>query len=188
MRVEASKGALALSYRALVCAMGWLSCANSQEPHRDIPPNAHSSTGEQGWACNTGFRQIAGLCREERDDVPSWSAFEVFDGQWRCRSGYHRAGSLCVPADAPAHAAYVGGGDHWECEWGFQKIAAHCEEIKPPPHAYVEASGRDWVCYPGFERRSEHCVAIPSSAPPGDMTPTRSEEPKPDIDSPPGRH
>jgi hypothetical protein len=100
---------------------------------------------------------------EDRDAVPSWSAFEVYDGQWRCRSGYHRDGSFCVPAVAPAHATYVGGGDHWECDWGFQKIVSHCEEIKPPPHAYVDASGRDWVCYPGFERRSDHCVPIPSA-------------------------
>jgi len=143
---------------AFACALAWLSLGNSQEPHHDIPANAHYSTGEQGWICNPGFRQVAGLCMEDKDDVPSWSAFEVFDGQWRCRTGYHRAGNLCVPATAPAHATYVGNGDRWECEWGFQKIASHCEEIKPPPHAYLEASGHDWVCYPGFERRSDRCV------------------------------
>jgi hypothetical protein len=88
-----------------------------------------------------------------------WGAFEVFaDGQWRCLAGYHREGSFCVPATAPAHAAYVGDGSHWECDWGFQKIGASCEEIKPPAHAYLDASGRDWVCYPGFERKSDQCV------------------------------
>ncbi len=142
----------------LACAIGCLDTAYAQEPHRDIPPNAHFTSGEQGWACNSGFRQVAGLCMEDRDVVPSWSVFETYDGQWRCRAGYHRSGSICVPATAPAHAAYIGNGDRWECEWGFQKIAAHCEEIKPPAHAYIEASGRDWVCYPGFERKTDHCV------------------------------
>lgn len=174
-------------YVAFACALGWLSCGNSQESHRDMPANAHHSAGEQGWSCNNGFRQVAGLCMEDRTEVPSWSAFEVFDGQWRCRSGYHREGSVCVPATAPAHASYVGGGEHWECDWGFQKISSHCEEIKPPPHAYIDASGRDWQCYPGFERRSDGCVPTGNTAPAGDVTPTRSEEPKPETDSPRGR-
>ena len=163
MSVEVPKRGVAWSHLALACALGWLSCAKGQEPHRDIPVNAHFSAGEQGWSCNTGFRQVAGLCMEDKDDVPSWSAFEVFDGQWRCRSGYHRAGSLCVPATAPAHATYVGSGERWECDWGFQKVASHCEEVKPPPHAYVEAAGHDWACYPGFERKTDHCVATSST-------------------------
>jgi hypothetical protein len=148
-------------YVLCLCALGWLTCAHSQEErHRDYPPNAHFSSGEQGWACNNGFKQVAGLCVEERNEVPSWSAFEVYDGKWRCRAGYHRSGDICVPATAPAHASYVGGGDRWECEWGFQKVAASCEEIKPPTHAYIDATGRDWVCYPGYERKSDHCVAV----------------------------
>jgi hypothetical protein len=150
---------------AFACALGWLSFGSAQESHRDIPANAHFSAGEQGWVCNTGFRQVAGLCMEDRDDVPSWSAFEVYDGQWRCRSGYHRAGNLCVPATAPAHATYVGNGEHWECDWGFQKVASHCEEVKPPPHGYLEASGHDWVCYPGFARKSDHCVPAATGQP-----------------------
>ena len=104
---------------------------------------------------------------DDREAVPSWGVFEVFDGQWRCRAGYHRVGSVCVPATAPPHAAYVAGSERWECEWGFQKIAAHCEEIKPPPHAYINASGRDWVCYPGFERKADQCVATSSPEPSG---------------------
>ena len=187
MYIEAPKRTLATSYAAFVCAMAWLSCGNSQERHRDIPSNAHSSAGDQGWTCNNGFRQIAGLCMEDKREVPSWSAFEVFDGQWRCRSGYHRSGSICVPSTAPAHAAYIGGGEHWECEWGFQKIAAHCEEIKPPAHAYIDASGRDWMCYTGYDRKSDRCIPAPGTAPDGDTTPTQSEEPRPDTDSPRGK-
>lgn len=155
---------LSLHAVVFVCATGWLTCGNAQEPHRNIPPNAHSSAGEQGWSCNSGFTQVAELCVQDRNEVPSWSAFEFFDGQWRCRSGYHREGSFCVSGVAPAHANYVGSGDHWECEWGFQKVASHCEEIKPPLHAYIDASGRDWVCYPGFERRSDHCSPVPTPA------------------------
>ena len=179
MRVKVPKRASASPCVLFACAMGWLSAGNSQVPHRDIPTNAHYSAGEQGWACNNGFRQISGLCMEDRDEVPSWSAFEFYDGRWRCRSGYHREASICVPATAPANATYVGGGDHWECDWGFQKVAAHCEEIKPPPHGYIDASGHDWLCYPGFERRSEHCLALPGT-PAGDTTatPIPSEEPK----------
>ena len=187
MYVEVPKRALALPYVLFVCAMGWLSSGNSQERHRDIPTNAHYSAGEQGWACNNGFRQVAGLCMEDKDEVPSWSAFEVFDGQWRCRPGYHReGGGLCVPATAPAHATYIGGGEHWDCDWGFQKIASHCEEIKPPPHSYIDASGRDWVCYPGFERKSDHCVPTANAAPAGDKTPAQNEEPRADTDPPRG--
>lgn len=183
MCIEVPKRALAgrkaSRYVAFVCVLGWLSCGNSQVPsHRDIPTNAHNSAGEQGWACNNGFRQVGGLCMGDRDEVPSWSAFEVFDGQWRCRSGYHRVGSVCEPASAPPHATYIGGGEHWECDWGFQKIATHCEEIKPPPHGYIDASGHDWVCYPGFERKSDRCVALPGTAPAGDVTPTQSEAPR----------
>jgi hypothetical protein len=156
MRREAPRAA---TYVAFLCALGWLSSGNAQEPHRAVPPNAHISTGAQGWACDNRFRQVGGLCVEDRDEVPSWGAFEVFvDGQWRCLAGYHREGSFCVPATAPAHATYVGDGTRWECEWGFQKIASSCEEIKAPPHAYIDASGRDWVCYPGFERKTDHCV------------------------------
>jgi hypothetical protein len=186
MRVnELPQRALALPWVALICATGWLSPSNAQEPHRDIPANAHYSSGAQGWVCNSGFRQVAGLCMESTDDVPSWSEFEVFDGQWRCRSGYHRAGSYCVPATAPPHATYIAGGDRWECDWGFQKIASHCEEIKPPPHAYLDATGRDWVCYPGFERKLNRCVPTPAIAPPAGTTPIRSEELKPGAESPP---
>jgi hypothetical protein len=173
MRVEVFKRARPLPFVAVLCALGWLSSGNAQEPHRDPPPNAHTSTGEQGWACNNGFRQVGGLCMEDKNEVPSWSAFEVYvDGQWRCRSGYHREGDYCVPSTAPAHASYVGRGDHWECDWGFQKSAASCEEVKAPPHAYIEASGHDWVCYPGFEKQTDHCVSAPGDVPASDTKPT----------------
>jgi hypothetical protein len=145
------------------CAMGWLTLGNAQEPHRDLPSNAHLSGSEQGWTCNYGFTQVAGLCVDDHDIVSSESAFEVFDGQWRCRAGYHRAGKFCVPGIAPEHAAFVKGGDHWECDWGFQKSGSQCQEVKPPPHGYIEASGHDWVCYPGFTRVSDHCVPVPDA-------------------------
>jgi hypothetical protein len=146
-----------------ICGIGWVGTAHSQDRHRDIPVNAHANSGEQGWACNDGYRQVSGLCMEDRETVPSWGAFEVFDGQWRCRSGYHRVGSVCVPATAPPHAAYIAGGERWECEWGFQKVASHCEEIKPPAHGYIDATGRDWVCYPGYERKSDQCLPTAST-------------------------
>jgi hypothetical protein len=156
---ERKRKPVASSYVMLACASLWLTPGNAQQPTRDLPPNAHYSAGEQGWACNKGFSQVAGSCMADGDDVPSASAFEVFDeGQWRCRPGYHRAGKYCVPATAPAHASYVAGGERWECNWGFQKIAAECREIKPPPHGYIDASGHDWVCYPGFDRISDRCV------------------------------
>lgn len=168
-------------YVVFACAMWWVSPCSSEEPNRDIPSNAHYSAGGQGWACNEGFTQVAGLCRAENDALASASAFEVFDGEWRCRSGYHRAGRFCVPGIAPEHAAFVGGGDHWECDWGFQKTGSQCQEIKPPPHAYIEASGRDWVCFPGFARVSDHCVPTPNAVPPpgeGTTTPPEGRTPK----------
>jgi hypothetical protein len=173
MCVELPKKAPALPYVAVLCALGWLSSGYAQEPHREIPPNAHSSAGEQGWACNNGFQQVSGLCIEEKNEVPSWGAFEVFvDGQWRCRPGYHREGDYCVPSTAPAHASYVGRGDHWECDWGFQKVASSCEEIKPPAHAYIEAAGHEWVCYPGFERKVDRCLSVSGGGPSEDSKPT----------------
>src|SRR5438105_346335 len=93
--------AVASPYVIFACALLWLSSSNSQEPHREIPSNAHSNPGEQGWACNPGFTQVAGLCMDDGDVLPGANAFEVFDGQWRCRSGYHRAGKYCVPGVAP---------------------------------------------------------------------------------------
>jgi hypothetical protein len=170
---ELPQKAPALPYVAVLCALGWLSSGYAQEPHLDIPPNAHSSAGEQGWACNNGFQQVSGLCTEEKNEVPSWGAFEVFvDGQWRCRPGYHREGDYCVPSTAPAHASYVGRGDHWECDWGFQKVASSCEEIKPPAHAYIEAAGHEWVCYPGFERKVDRCLSAAGGGPAEDSKPT----------------
>jgi hypothetical protein len=176
MCLEVRRKVVASPYVIFACAMGWLGLANSQESNRDIPSNAHYSAGAQGWACNHGFTQVAGLCMVDSDVLPSEGAFEVFDGQWRCRSGYHRAGRFCLPGLPPEHAAFVGGGDHWECDWGFQKIGSQCQEIKPPPHAYIEASGRDWVCFPGFGRESDRCVLIPNPAPAGEATTTPPEE------------
>jgi hypothetical protein len=160
-------------YAILACALGWLTPGNTQEPHRNIPANAHDATGEQGWACNRGFTQVGPRCLEDSDISSSASAFEVFDGQWRCRAGYHRAGKFCVPGIAPEHAAFVGEGDHWECDWGFQKAGSQCQEIKPPPHGYIEASGHDWMCFPGFARVSDHCAPAPN-APPKSETQTTS--------------
>jgi hypothetical protein len=161
-------GVAIVRYALFACALGWLAPAASQESNRDIPSNAHYSAGEQGWACNQRFTQIAGLCVADRDVLPGANAFEFFDGQWRCRSGYHRAGEFCVPGTAPAHAAYVGDGEHWECDWGFQKVGSQCQEIKPPPHGYIDASGRDWTCFPGYGRVSGQCVAVPNRAPAGE--------------------
>ncbi len=159
-------------YVTFACAMAYLGLGNTQESRHDIPPNAHYSAGEQGWACNRGFTQVSGRCLEDSDISASAGAFEIFDGQWRCRAGYHRAGKFCVPGIAPEHAAYVGEGDRWECDWGFQKAGAQCQEIKPPPHAYIEASGHDWVCYPGFTRVSDHCAPAPNAAPKSTTTTT----------------
>ncbi len=186
MCFEVSKRVRNATCVAFVCAIGWLSSAHSQESHHDIPLNAHYSAGEQGWACNNDFRQVAGLCMANRNDVPSWGVFEVFvDGQWRCRPGYHREGSLCVPATAPPHASYVGGGERWECEWGFRKVGSSCEEIKAPEHGYIEGSGRDWVCYPGFERKADHCLAASNTGPAGDPAPTPGEESRPGASAAP---
>lgn len=161
VRAEGRHTAARAAYSVLsVCVLGWLNCASSAEPYRELPRNAHySSADQQGWACNNGYRQVAGFCMEIRNGGSSPSAFEVFDGKWRCRAGYHRADGYCVPATAPAHASYVGSGGRWECDWGFQRVESHCEEVKPPPHGYVDASGHDWLCYPGFERKSDQCVA-----------------------------
>ena len=152
-------------YVVFACATWWLSLGHAQETHRDLPSNAHYTAGEQGWACNSGFTQVSGLCMEDSETLPSQGAFEFFDGQWRCRSGYHRAGKYCVPGVAPEHAAFVGGGDHWECDWGYQKTGSQCQEIKPPPHGYLDASGHDWLCYPGFARVADHCAPMPNAVP-----------------------
>jgi len=166
-------------YLIYACALWWLSPGNAQEPDRDIPSNAHYSAGEQGWACNRGFTQVAGLCMEDTDVVSGGGAFEFSNGQWRCRSDFHRAGKFCEPGVAPAHAAYVRDGDHWECDWGFQKTGSQCEEIKPPPHGYLEASGHDWVCFPGFERVSDQCVPTQPPASTAEVTTTPLEEQAP---------
>jgi len=150
----------------------------TQDLHPDIPTHTHYSATEQGWACNDGFRQVAGFCIRDEPDVPSQTAVEVFDGQWRCLAGYRRANGSCVLPTAPAHASLLADGG-WECDWGFRKAGSRCEEVSPPEHAYLEASGRDWVCFPGFERISNHCVPAPGTAPPPAVSPAGGAEPKP---------
>ena len=176
MCLEVRRIVVALRYVIFACATLWLSTGYSQQPVRDLPSNAHYSAGEQGWVCNAGFTQAAGLCMADSDVLPSQGPFEIYDGQWRCRAGYHHAGRFCVPGVAPEHATFVGGGDHWECEWGFQKTGSQCQEIKAPPHGYIEASGHDWACFPGFERMSDHCVPIATAAPADKGTTTPPEE------------
>jgi len=160
---------VALSCLALAGAISLSRPCTSQEHRGDLPPNAHFSAGEQGWACNDGFRHVAQLCVLDTHGAMDQGAFEVFSGEWRCRSGYRRSQGFCVPPPPPpAHATLVGPGDRWECDWGFQKVGARCNEINPPAHGYVDASGHDWVCYPGFERTSGSCVRSPNTAPPAE--------------------
>jgi hypothetical protein len=153
----------AVSFLALTSGMSLSSLGYTQEVHPDIPTYAHYSATEQGWACNDGFKQVAGFCIRDMQDLPSQSVAEVFDGQWRCRSGYRRTNGICMIPTAPEHATLIGEGDRWECDWGFRKVASRCEEINPPTHAYLDGLGRDWVCFPGFERVADHCVRMPST-------------------------
>jgi hypothetical protein len=143
--------------------MSLWSLAYTQEFHPDIPTYAHYSATEQGWACNDGFKQVAGFCIRDAQELPSQDAVEVFDGQWRCRAGYRRTNGFCTIPTAPEHATLIGEGERWECDWGFRKVASRCEEISPPAHAYLDASGRDWVCFPGFERVADHCAPVPGT-------------------------
>lgn len=179
---KAMAKAVALLYLALGGAMLLWSPGYSQDLHPDIPTHAHYNATEQGWTCNDGFRQVAGFCSLDTQDLPGRIAFEVFDGHWRCRAGYQRANGFCVPPTAPAHATFVGDGDRWECDWGFRKVASRCEEVTPPAHAYLDASGRDWMCFPGFERMSDHCAPVPSTAPVPGMSPAGNDEPKSTAD------
>jgi hypothetical protein len=153
----------ALPFLALASGMLLSSLAYTQEFHADIPTYAHYSATEQGWACNDGFKQVAGFCIGDMQNIPSQNAVEVYDGQWRCRPGYRRTNGTCTIPTAPEHATLIGEGDRWECDWGFRKVASRCEEINPPAHAYLDASGRDWACFPGFERVADHCVRMPST-------------------------
>ena len=109
-----------------------LCCA--QDLHPDIPSFSHYSAGDQGWACNDGYKQVAGFCVEDRQEPSGQDGLEVFEGEWRCRPGYRRTNGVCALPTAPEHASLVGGG-RWECDWGFKKVAEHCEEISPPAHA-----------------------------------------------------
>src|ERR1700722_8291920 len=149
-------------------ALWWMMPAHAQQVVRDLPANAHLSTGEQGWACNRGFTQMAGLCVQDGETLSSQSAFEFYDGQWRCRPGSHRSGRICVPGVAPSHATYVEDGEHWQCDWGYRKVGSECQEIAAPTHGYNEASGHDWACYPGFVKKSDHCVPVTNPSRPGE--------------------
>jgi hypothetical protein len=153
----------ALPFLVLTGGM-WLSNpCYTQELHPDIPTHAHYTTTDQGWACNDGFKQVAGFCVQDVQGLLSENTLEFFDGQWRCLAGYRRTNGVCVLPTAPEHASLVGEGDRWECDWGFRKVASRCEEISPPAHAYLDASGRDWTCFPGFERVADHCVRTPGN-------------------------
>src|SRR6266404_1003450 len=85
----------ALPFLALMSGMSLSSLGYTQELHPDIPTYAHYSATEQGWACDDGFKQVAGFCVGDLQNLPSQNAVEVFDGQWRCRPGYHRTNGIC---------------------------------------------------------------------------------------------
>lgn len=147
-------------YAVFASFLWWTVPAQAQQEVRDLPANAHFSAGEQGWACNHGFTQMAGLCIQDSESLSSQSAFEFYDGQWRCRPGSHRSGRICVPGVAPSHATYAEDGEHWQCDWGYQKVGSECQEITAPPHGYIEASGHDWACYPGFAKKTDRCILV----------------------------
>jgi hypothetical protein len=177
------KRAGALPFLALTSGMSLSSLGYTQELHPDISPYAHYSATEQGWACNDGFKQVAGFCVRDKQDFPSQNASEVFDGRWRCRSGYSRTNGICTLPTAPEHASLTGEADRWECDWGFRKVGSRCEEINPPPHAYLDASGRDWLCFPGFERVTDHCVRMQSTEADAPATSGAPDAPKSTSDS-----
>jgi len=131
----------------------------AQDLHSDIPPFSHYTAGAQGWACDDGYKQVAGFCVVDKQDPPGQDGLEVYEGEWRCRPGYRRTNGVCTLPTAPEHASLVGTGGRWECDWGFKKVAEHCEEIVPPAHAFLDAEGRDWNCFPGYERDADRCVA-----------------------------
>jgi hypothetical protein len=175
----------ALPFLASIVGLSLSSMGYGQAFYPDVPAYAHYSATEQGWACNDGFRQAAGYCVRDTQDLPSQNGIEVFDGQWRCRPGYRRTNGICEPLTAPAHATLVGEGDSWECDWGFKKVASRCEEINPPAHAYLDASGRDWACFPQFERVADHCVRVPGTETNPAAAPAADDEPKSTPDAPP---
>src|SRR3981081_436381 len=127
-----------LSFLGLTSGMLASSLGYTQELHSDIPTYAHYSATEQGWACNDGFKQVAGFCIGDMQNLPSQNAVEVFDGQWRCRPDYRRTNGICTIPTAPEHATLIGAGVRWECDWGFRKVASRCEEINPPAHGYLD--------------------------------------------------
>jgi hypothetical protein len=136
----------------------------AQELHSDIPPFSHYSAGAQEWACDDGYKQVAGFCVGDKQDPPGQDGLEVYEGEWRCRPGYRRTNGVCALPTAPEHASLVGAGGRWECDWGFKKVAARCDEILPPAHAFLDAEGRDWNCFPGYEREADRCVAMTKAA------------------------
>src|SRR5512140_1582684 len=65
--------AAALLWLASAGGMLWSGPGRAQEFSRDIPSHAHYSATEQGWTCDDGFRQAAGLCLQDTQDIPSQS-------------------------------------------------------------------------------------------------------------------
>ena len=178
--------------RVLLALMTLISLGTScraQDLHKDIPSFAHYTAGEQGWACDDGYKQVAGFCVKDQQHASTQDGLEVFDGEWRCRPGYRRTDGVCSLPTAPEHASMVGV-DRWECDWGYKKVAQHCDEIAPPAHAYLDAEGRDWTCFPGYERESDHCtvaVATPKTTAPAEppaSEPKPAAEPQPPAASP----
>ena len=165
---------------ALMTLISLGTLCRAQDLHKDIPSFAHYTAGEQGWACDDGYKQVAGFCVKDQQHASTQDGLEVFDGEWRCRPGYRRTDGVCSLPTAPEHASMVGV-DHWECDWGYKKVAQHCDEIVPPAHAYLDAEGRDWTCFPGYERESDHCTRSAAVATPKTTAPAEppASEPKP---------
>jgi len=168
-----------LAWWCLLGGVAYCGSVAAVEIRGDIPANSHYTSGEQGWACDNGFRQAAQLCVLDNHRAPGRGSFEYFDGQWRCRSGYQRGEHGCVPLTAPANATLVGGGQRWECDWGYQRVGSHCEEITPPAHGYLDAAGHDWQCYPGFQRAGDRCIQQPGPPPTATEPPARTVEATP---------
>jgi hypothetical protein len=150
--------AVVISCLLLVGGMSLGKPGTSQDNHHDIPLHAHRAAGDQGWACDSGFRQLGRLCVYDTYGIAAREAFEVFNKGWRCRPGYRASAGFCMPVLVPRHALLVGYGDRWECERGFRKAGRHCDAVNVPAHGHLDQSGHGWACDVGFQVLSDYCV------------------------------
>jgi len=119
------KRGLALPCMAFLCATGWLSCGNAQEPHRDIPASwSEFEVFDGRWRCRVGYHRAGSYCVPAT--APAHATYLAGGEHWECDWGFRKIASHCEEIKPPAHAYIDATGRDWACYPGFERRSDGC--------------------------------------------------------------